>query len=351
MPVPPEFECGRPPSVTNDGKRLSTLLLGAGSLGRAFLKRLRDRGGPIQLVGIVTAHRGRLLDENGIDPADAVSLVETQGLGESGPTDFKRILEVCKPEVVIECIPQNIRSGEPALGFHRTALDAGIHVVTANKAPIVLGYRDLRHRAAKSGVQFRFETTTLDGLPIFRFVSTLGEVGIHRVRGVLNATSSVVLESVGYGSTRSRGLARAQAQGIAEADSVLDLDGWDAASKAALLANVWMGGALRVVDVARTGCETLKDDKIRQAAETGGRFRLVAEIERGSDGNIRASVEPVALEPGDPLYGIKGNQGGVTVETDVGHSFTMLQKTAGLDDAAFGLISDVRAIVEGAKQV
>ena len=277
--------------------------------------------------------------------------METQGLGEDAPSDFKKILEACRPEVLIECIPQNIRSGEPALGFHRTAIDMGIHVVTANKAPIVLGYRDLRHRAAKANVQFRFEATTLDGLPIFQFVSSLEDLQVTRVRGILNATSSVVLESVALGSTRSRGLARAQAQGIAEADSVLDLDGWDAASKAALLANVWMGGALRVVDVARTGCENLKDDKIRASAEAGARYRLVAEIERSTDGNIRASVEPIALEPGDPLYALKGPQGGVTIETDAGHAFTLLQKTSGLDDAAFGIINDVRSIANGGKQV
>lgn len=337
--------------MTTEGKRLRTLLVGAGSLGRAFLKRYRDRGGPLQLVGIVTAHHGRVVDRDGIDPAAAVNLVETQGLGDEAPQDFKKVIEMAEPQVIVECIPQNIRSGEPALGFHRTALDMGIHVVTSNKAPIVLGYRDLRHRAAKSGAQFRFEVTTLDGLPIFQFVRALEDVAVTRVRGVLNATSSVVLESVALGSTRSRGLARAQAQGIAEADSVLDLDGWDAASKAALLANVWMGGALRVVDVARTGCETLKDEKIRQAAEGGARFKLVAEIERSSDGNIRASVEPVALESGDPLFGLKGPQGGVIIETDAGHSFTMLQKSSGLDDAAFGLLNDLRAIANDAKQV
>ncbi|MEQ8275377.1 MAG: hypothetical protein RMA76_37485 [Deltaproteobacteria bacterium] len=337
--------------MTSDPKRLRTLLVGAGSLGRAFLRRLRDRGGPIELVGIVTAHHGRTIDPRGIDAETAVDLVETQGLGADGPDDVEKLIEMSDAQVLIECIPQNIRSGDPALAFHRAALDRGVHVVTSNKAPIVLGYRDLLHRAAKSGAQFRFEATTLDGLPIFQFVKALEDVNVTRVRGVLNGTSSVVLESVALGSTRSRGLARAQAQGIAEADSVLDLDGWDAASKAALLANVWMGGALRVVDVARTGCETMKDDRIREAAEGGARYKLVAEIERSSDGNVRASVEPIALESGDPLFSLKGPQGGVIIDTDVGHSFTLLQKTSGLDDAAFGLINDVRAIINGVKQV
>jgi homoserine dehydrogenase len=292
-----------------------------------------------------------MMAPDGIDPSMALNLVESDGLGESAPQDFKKLLEATRPEVLVECIPQNIRSGEPSLGFLRMALDMGIHAVTSNKAPIVLGYRDLRHRAAKSGVTFRFESTVLDGLPLFLFVSQLREVKVTRVRGVLNATSSVVLESVQLGSTRSRGLARAQAQGIAEADSVLDLDGWDAAAKVALLANVWMGGALRVVDVARTGCDAVKDEVIRAAGEAGGHFRLVGEARKGEDGSIKANVDPVTIEPGDPLYPLKGSAGGILVETDAGHSFTLLQQTSGIDDAAFGLIQDCRAILAGLPQV
>lgn len=347
----PTAQAAPAPATSASPARLRGLLLGAGSLGRAFLRRLRDRGGPIELVGVVTAHHGRMIAPEGLDPSMAVNLVESDGLGESAPAEFKKLLEVCRPQVLIECIPQNIRSGEPALGFLRMALDAGIHVVTSNKAPIVLGYRDLRHRAAKTGTSFRFETTVLDGLPLFTFMSQMKDVKVTAVRGVLNATSSVVLESVQLGSTRSRGLARAQAQGIAEADSVLDLDGWDAAAKVALLANVWMGGALRVVDVSRTGCDAVKDDVIRAAGEAGHHYRLVGSARKHEDGSIKAHVEPVAIEPSDPLYPLRGAAGGITIETDAGHSFTLLQQSPGIEDAAFGLIQDVRAIVTGLPQV
>ncbi len=330
---------------------MRAVLAGAGSLGRGFLKRLRDRPAPVDLVGVLTAHHGRMIAPEGLEPSLALNLVESEGLGSSAPDDFKQVIEAVSPDVIIECIPQNIRTGEPALGILRSALDAGVHVVTANKAPIVLGYRDLLHRGAKSRAQFRFEATVLDGLPIFTVAANLFDAQIVRVRGVLNATSSVVLETIQDGSTRSRGLARAQAQGIAEADSVLDLDGWDAASKAALLANVWMGGALRVVDVARKGSDEIKDDHLRAAAEEGLRYRLVAEIQKNDDGNIRASVEPVALTPDDSLYPLRGGRGGITIETSLGHTHTWLQESHGVDDAAFGLLHDCRAILAGLSQV
>ena len=327
------------------------VLIGAGSLGRAFLRRLRDRGSPINLVGLMTAHHGRLVSREGIDPARALQLIESEGLGESAPAELRKLLDVAQATIVIECIPQNIRSGEPSLSFLRQALDAGVNVVTSNKAPIVLGYRDLRHRAAKSKTQFRFESTVLDGLPIFGAMSYMPDVSATKVRGVLNATSSLVLESVALGASRGRGLARAQAQGIAEADSVLDLDGWDAAAKVALLANVWMGGALRVVDVNRAGCDAVKDEEIREAARRGARYRLVGELEKHPEGAIQASVRPCLIEVDDPLHGLVGGAGGITVTTDANQTFTWLQSTYGVDDAAFGLIQDCRAIGSGLPQI
>lgn len=333
-------------------RRLKTVLVGAGSLGRAFLRSLRDQDAPIALVGILTGRHGRILSVDGIDPDAALYRVEAKEElgGQSGGDDLARVLEELKPNLVVECIPQNVRSGEPSLSFLRAALDRGVNVVTANKAAVALGYRDLLHRAARTGAQFRFEAAVLDALPVFATMSRLRHADVCRIRGVLNGTSSLVLESVQLGSTRSRGLARAQAQGIAEADSVLDLDGWDAAAKAALLANVWMGGSLRVVDVVRTGCDALKDEVLR---ETGDNlhYRLVAEVTKDEVGTVRAKVEPVGVETGDPFFALKGGNGGVQVECRNGPRFTLLQDSHGLDDAAFALLQDCRAILAGEPQV
>lgn len=333
-------------------RRLRTVLVGAGSLGRAFIRMVREHDAPVQLVGILTGRHGRLTASEGLDADAALFKVEAKEDlgGTSGGDDFARVLEELRPNLVVECIPQNVRSGEPSLSLLRTALDRGVNVVTANKAAIALGYRDLLHRASRTGAQFRFEATVLDALPVFAAMNRFRGAEICRIRGVLNGTSSLVLESVQLGSTRSRGLARAQAQGIAEADSVLDLDGWDAAAKASLLANVWMGGALRVVDVVRTGCENLKDEQLR---ETGDNlhYRLVADVSKDEQGNVRAKVEPVGLEAEDPFFSLKGGNGGLQVECRGGPRFTMLQDSHGLDDAAFALMQDCRAILAGDAQV
>ena len=239
-------------SENTESRRARIALCGAGSLGRAFLRQLRDLNDEFQLVAVMTAHHGQCVDPEGMDPSLALNLIESEGFDRSLNHELMDIIELCSPDILVECIPQNIRSGDPALAYLRTALDKGISVVSSNKSAIVLGYRDLLHRASKTNTKLRFESTVLDGFPLFSCVDQLNANDITSIRGVLNGTSSLVLESLQFGSTRTRGLARAQALGIAEADSVLDLDGWDAAAKAALLANVWMGGSLRVFDVNRS---------------------------------------------------------------------------------------------------
>lgn len=325
---------------------MRVLLVGAGSLGRAVLRHLREGEVSAQLIGVLTAHHGQMLSPSGLDPAETLLRVETDDLERGGLEDFEGALERVKPDVVIECIPQNIRSGEPALTMLRTSLDRGIHAVTANKAPVALAYRDLRARSEASGAQLRFEATVLDGMPLFLWVRSTPGFEPVRARGVLNVTSSNVLESVQLGGSRPRGLARAQARGVAEADSVLDLDGWDAAAKAALLGNVWMGGSLRVVDVVRAGCEDVKDAKLREAAEAGEEFRLVATVVRTSEG-VQATVQPEALQLGDPLYGLPGTRGGVVVEAKDGRAVCLRQARSGLEDAAAGMWMDVAALQAG----
>lgn len=106
---------------------------------------------------------------------------------------------------------------------------------------------------------------------------------------------------------------------------------------------------MRVFDVTRTGCQAIKDDKLRECAETA-HYRLVAEVEKTDEGTIRASVAPMALESGDPFYSLKGAAGGITIRTSAGHEHTILQESPGLDDAAFALVQDCCAIARGDRQ-
>src|SRR5690349_20236658 len=106
MSMPPMPQASSTPSTLARPEKLRALLLGAGSLGRALLRRVRDRGAPLSLVGVITAHHGRMFAPEGIDPSLALNLVESEGLGETAPADFRKLLETARPDVLIECIPQ-----------------------------------------------------------------------------------------------------------------------------------------------------------------------------------------------------------------------------------------------------
>ena len=156
--------------------------------------------------------------------------------------------------VLVETTTLTIADGQPAIGHIDAAIDAGCHVVTANKGPVAFAYRRLRAWPAGAGVSFLFEGVVMDGVPVFNLVrETMPGVTVRGFRGVVNSTTNHILTALESGEAFAPALARMQAEGIAEADASLDVDGWDAAAKAAALANVLMDGELTPHLVHRTG--------------------------------------------------------------------------------------------------
>ena len=157
--------------------------------------------------------------------------------------------------VVVEITTLNVDDGEPAISHVRAAIDAGCHVVTANKGPVAFAYEDLRDAAAQAGV----------ALPVRRGgdgrradLQSGARDACRRVRiagfeGVINTTTNHIITSMERGQAFDEALAQMQADGIAEADPSLDVDGWDAAAKTAALANVLMDARITPHDVDRTG--------------------------------------------------------------------------------------------------
>ncbi len=132
----------------------------------------------------------------------------------------------------------------------------GAHVVTANKGPVAFAYRELADEARARGVSFLFEGAVMDGIPVFNLVrECLPAATIRGFRGVINSTTNHILTAMEKGEPYDRALARMQAEGVAEADPSLDVDGWDAAAKVAALANVWFDARITPQVVDRTGID------------------------------------------------------------------------------------------------
>jgi homoserine dehydrogenase len=169
---------------------------------------------------------------------------------------------------------------------------------------------------------------------------TLPAVDILGFRGVINSTTNHILTAIEDGESFDGALARMQADGIAEADPSLDVDGWDAAAKAAALANVLMRARMTPQAVDREGIGQGTARLAMAAKGRGARIRLVASAKRVA-GGVTTSVRPVELPESDLLAGLRGVANGLILQTDLLGEIAMMQLTGGLTQTAYGLLSDL----------
>ena len=320
-------------------------LIGFGHVGRAFARLLlrqeqvlRDEHGLQWCVtAIITRSHGWACDERGLDlPA----LLEKPELPERSPVLPIRSLPC---DVLFEVSTLNAKDGQPALDHVREALEAGIHVVTANKGPIAHGYRELSDLAGRSGRVLRFEATIADNLPVFNLMRhALPTARIVSLRGIVNSTTNYILTEVARGKTLRLALQEAQRLGLAERDPSLDLEGWDAAVKATILANVLLGLPLRVADVVREPVNEMVAVQAAQAARDGQRLRPVLTIDRR-----QARWAPVILSPDDALYAVDGLSMALELETDVAGRLTVVLHDPHVEQVAFALLADLVSLPRG----
>ena len=137
---------------------------------------------------------------------------------------------------MFENSPVNTQTGQPAIDHIRTALELGMHAITANKGPVVHGYRELTALAKSKGKTFGFESTVLGGSPVFSvFRETFPLAELASFKGILNATTNIILSRMENGESYEDAVKYCQSVGVAETDPTNDVDGWDAAIKVAAL--------------------------------------------------------------------------------------------------------------------
>jgi homoserine dehydrogenase len=344
---------------------LRLALLGCGHVGQAFIAlaaakdaELRARYGlDLVFTGGLTRAAGGWAAPAGISAAALATTAWPRAGRSDGalPSDAAAFAgdalafaATCPADVLIELTPLDPLTGEPATSHVRAALTAGRHVVTANKGPIAHAYRELRALATAHGVALRFESTVMDGTPLFNLAEfTLPATRITSFRGVLNSTTNYVLGALAGGATLEDALAGARALGIAEANPAYDLDGWDAAVKATVLANVLMGADLRPAQVARLGLGASAMRAARAALPAGHALRQLVEVERATAGGIVAAVRLRALPANDPLAHLAGMETALTLRTDTMGELTLIEGEGGPEQTAFGVLADLVVIARG----
>src|SRR5205807_869648 len=208
------------------------LLLGYGHVAQAFLQLLASRsiwlgnelGVRPVVCGLGTRSHGLYIYPRGfeasflVQDADPFQQFINNGTYVDNAREFIEAGKALGATVLIELTTLNPQNGQPALSYIRTALQSDLDVITANKGPVAYAQSELQALAGRQNVQFRFEATVMDGLPLINLAQfTLQAVGIHSFRALLNTTSSLVMSMIEQGFTRDEAIAKAQELGIAEA--------------------------------------------------------------------------------------------------------------------------------------
>ncbi len=245
-------------------------------------------------------------------------------------------------DVLVEASPTNLQTGQPALDLCSAAFETGKHVVLANKGPVAVAYSELQAQAKAAGKQLRFEATVMGGTPSIRLsMQALAGCHIQRARGILNGTTNYMLTEMDGGLGFAEALELAQALGYAEADPTADVDGWDTAGKAMILAAALFDKKLTLDMMDVRGIRSITPQEIADARTSGERWKLIAEITR--DGG---SVAPARISESHPLASVSGATNAVTFTTDLLGDVTLIGAGAGGTQTGFGILSDLLEIAQ-----
>jgi homoserine dehydrogenase len=337
--------------------------IGFGNVARALVRLferkrdlLKDQYDIAYLVtGIATGKHGFAVNTDGLDVNKALELVESgqsiSPLTSLGVQDSISVIQHSQADVMFENSPVNTQTGQPALDHIRLALNLGQHAITANKGPVVHGYRELTKLAKSQGKRFLFESTVLGGAPVFSvFREAWPLAELASFRGILNATTNIILSRMENGESYQDAVKYCQSAGVAETDPTNDVDGWDAAIKVAALVTVLMDTPFTPQQVHPTGIRGITPEMMASAKAEGKRYKLVCSAEKVGD-QVNASVAPQLVDTSSPLYGMMNSSTGVTFRTDVlpDYSITVSERagmSGGPIETAYGLFADFVNIVK-----
>ncbi len=311
---------------------------GLGSVGAAVLGLLGRRedlalrtGRPIEVTGVSSRDRGkaRCVDLRGAAwTDDALALAQS---------------------AAIDCFVELIGGeGGVALAATRAAIDAGKHVVTANKAMLAVHGLELARAAEARGVALRFEAAVGGGIPI---VKTLREAlagnSIERVYGILNGTCNYILTRMGAESLSFADcLAEAQRLGYAEADPTFDVGGFDTAHKLAILTSLAFGTRVDAAAVGVEGIETITLADLQAAEDLGFRIKLLG-VAKATASGIEQRVHPTMVPKASAIAQTMGVTNAVVVNADAVREVTLSGPGAGGEATASAVVADIADIAKG----
>jgi homoserine dehydrogenase len=311
-------------------------LLGCGTVGSEVVRLLHEQehdltariGAPLELVGVAVRRPGRSRGDLPIDPA----LFTTDALGLVKRDDVDVVIEV-------------VGGIEPARTWLLEALHAGKSVVTANKALLGEDGATLHKAAADAGADLYYEASVAGAIPLLRPLrDSLHGDRITRVTGIVNGTTNFILSSMdNTGAGFAEALEEATALGYAEADPTADVEGFDAAAKAAILASMAFHTRVTAADVHREGITEVTAADMASAKAMGCTIKLLC-IASKTSGSVSVRVHPAMIPRTHPLAGVGDAFNAVFVEAEAAGQLMFYGRGAGGAPTASAVLGDVVAV-------
>jgi len=333
-------------------KQYKLALVGFGNVGQAFASLLLDKKSELQyrystkaeVTAITTGSHGQAINPEGLDLEKALEIMASGGsLNElsvsPAPEDTVEFIKASGADVMFETTPVSYKDGQPAISYIEAALESGMHAVTANKGPVVHAFRWLSAMATNKGLKFFFESTVMDGAPVFSVFRELPAVNVKAIYGVLNSTTNLIISRMEDGDSFDDALNYAKEIGIVETDPTGDLEGWDAAVKISAMITVLMDYPFTPDLVDRTGITGITSEMIVEAKTQNKRYKLVAHAwTEGTE--IKAKVAPKLIGTDSLLYNIRGTTSFAQFESDVLGKLSIIEDDPGIRNTAYGLLAD-----------
>jgi len=335
-------------------KRL--ILCGFGKVGKAFATLMTERkrqigqkyGLDLELVAVVDIGGAAVSKQDAL-PVDKLLLhaekggsVETfAGYGIPGISGTE-VISSLKADALVETTPTNLIDGQPGRDHMLAALEQGIDIVSANKGPLVLYYRELQELAKAKGCQIFMSAATAAALPTLDVgMLCLAGSQVLSIEGILNGTTNYVLTRMHKDKCPyETALREAKELGIAETDPSLDVEGLDTRNKLFLIAHRIFEKNFDLKDVKVTGITGIMLEDIEKASADGKVIKLLgtARLEKGT---VTLKVEPQALEMDHPLATVNYSEKGISYLTDMMGRVTVIGGKSSPLGAAAALIKDL----------
>jgi homoserine dehydrogenase len=311
-------------------------LLGLGTVGCGVVRVLQSHGAEMSERAGCRLTLGRVADADLTRPRDGVDL-STLPL----TSDANQAIDDPAVQIVIELIG----GLEPARTFILRALQAGKHVVTANKALLAHHGPELFEEARRNRVMLGFEAAVAGGIPLIRAVKDgLPANRILSVFGIVNGTCNYILSKMtDEGRDFAEVLKEAQAHGYAEADPTLDIEGLDSAHKLQILATLAFRTTVDLKDIYTEGITAVTQQDVVNATELGYRIKLLA-IAKASEGTLETRVNPTLIPAASPLAAVSGVFNAVFITGDNVGNLMFYGRGAGQLPTASAVWSDTLEI-------